>query len=190
MSQSDHNTQQGGSAKIDEWVWGRERIIWGYANDHLYTLKLLEPKRGRMGCLSLQYHHKKSESWVVYRGVAWALMVFGGKVCTRIMRAGDVQNLPAGVIHRIMGVTEDLQVIEPSTPDQHAADKAVAKDVVRLHCVHGREVVLPRNDSEARIVAECVGLTEEAIRLVEKGEVPPEYRLDTAMQNGGSSLNP
>lgn len=164
--------------QVDQWAWGTERIIWGFDPSHRYTFKVLEPRRGRPGCLSLQYHHEKSETWFVLRGVAWALVVCDGVVCTRILRAGDIQNLPTGTIHRLMGVSDDVCVLEPSTPDRHAADKSVPKDVVRLHCTLGREVSSPRNAEEARIVQECIARTEEAIAAIERGELPVEHGTD------------
>lgn len=159
---------------IDRWTWGNEKLVWGYAPEHQYTFKILEPQRGREGCMSLQYHHRKSETWFVLRGQIWALAVFDGKVCTRIMRPGDYQNLPTGTIHRLMGLSHDVQVLEPSTPDEHAADKSLPKDVVRLHCVFGRPIVKPRNDAEKALVDDAVRATEEAISAVEKGVAPRE----------------
>lgn len=176
--------------KTDRWVWGTERIIWGFDPSHRYTFKLIEPEKGRAGCMSLQYHHEKSETWVVWRGAIWGLVVVDGVVCTRVMRRGDVQNLPTGTIHRLMGISEDAQVLEPSTPDRHAADKSVPKDVVRLHCVLGREVVEPRNAEEARIVAECIRMTEEAISAIERGELPKEENLELLMEGGGGFCIP
>ncbi|MCB0333300.1 MAG: hypothetical protein KDD55_07360 [Bdellovibrionales bacterium] len=175
--------------QIDEWAWGREQIIWGYDPSHEYTCKILEPKKGRQGCLSLQYHHKKSESWIVYRGVAWAVIALEGKVCTRVLRKGDIQNLPAGSIHRLMGLSDDLQVIEPSTPDAHAADKSVKKDVVRLHCVFGRECSEPRSEEEAALVKTCIEYTEEAIGCVERGNEPPEHNREWLNSRGAFSLS-
>ena len=174
--------------KIDEWIWGNEKVIWGFDPSHQYTFKILEPKVGRLGCLSLQYHDKKSETWLLFRGAAWALAVVDGIVCTRIMRAGDVQPLPQGIIHRLMGLTSDVQVIEPSTPDKHAADKNVTKDVIRLHCVLGREVSAPRNETEKKIVDECIQRTEEAIAAIEAGKEPKEYNVEVLNRLGASNI--
>lgn len=171
--------------KVDEWVWGREQIIWGFAPTHRYTLKILEPKKGRIGCLSLQYHQDKSESWIVFQGTAWVLVVVEGKVCTRLMRPGDVQNVGAQSLHRLAAVTDDLKVIEPSTPDVHAADKSLPKDVVRLHCVHGRQCALPRDEVEADLIRESISVTEEALAAIERGEVPGERNLELLLRSGG-----
>jgi len=161
--------------KIDEWIWGSEKILRGDQPEHEFTLKVLEPKKGRVGCLSLQHHNKKSEAWIVIRGLAWALVVVEDKVCTAVMKPGDYCAMDAHTIHRLMAVTDDLQIIEPSTPDEHARDKSVVKDVIRLHCVHGREVSKPKSLEEESIVKTCIDYSEEAIAAIEAGKMPPEY---------------
>lgn len=176
------------SLQIDTYPWGAETIIWGFDSSHQYTFKILQPKKGRTGCLSLQYHLQKSESWYVVDGTVWALVVVDGVVCTRIMKAGDIQNLGSGVIHRLMGVSESSKVLEPSTPDAHAADKSVVKDVVRLHCMQGRAVVSPRTEEEAQIVKKAIQITEEACAVIEKGEMPQEYNLERIMGVSGFSI--
>ncbi len=138
--------------------------------------------------MSLQYHAEKSETWVVWRGVIWGLIVIGGAVCTRLMRAGDVQNLETGCIHRLMVERADAQVLEPSTPDRHAADQTVPKDVVRLHCVLGRAVSPPRSAGEAAIVQTAIEFTEEAIASIEAGQLPKEHNLDVLIRNGAVSI--
>jgi len=173
----------------DSWPWGSETILWGFKSDHQYTFKVLEPKQGRAGCLSLQYHHQKSESWFVLRGEVWALVVVDGIVCTRVMRPGDIQNLPTGVIHRLMGISEDAQVLEPSTPDLHAADKSQPKDVVRLHCVLGRDVSAPRTPQEGELVRECVKITEDAIAAIEQGSQPEQLNDSRLIGATGFSLS-
>ena len=157
---------------IDSWVWGNEVLVWGSKPEHEYTCKILEPKAGRLGCLSLQYHDKKSESWIVLRGVVWALIITDNKLTTRIMRAGDIQNLPAGTIHRLMGLSNDAQVVEASTPDRHAADKSVKKDVKRLHCVFDRPLDPARSSQEKDLIAQAINATEAAIAAYESGTLP------------------
>lgn len=179
-----------GGVKTDEWVWGTEMIVWGYESSHAYTFKIIEPKQGRAGCMSLQYHNEKSETWLVLRGTIWGLAVIGDTVCTRLMSAGDIQNLPTGVIHRLMGVTADARVAEPSTPDRHAADKSVKKDVVRLHCVLGRECVAPRDAREEKIVKQAILYTEEAIAAIERGQMPIEHNRALLDSHGALRLQP
>lgn len=172
----------------DSWVWGKEKIIWGYDPSHQYTFKILEPFPGRAGCLSLQYHQHKSESWLSLRGVAWILVICDGIVCTRIMRTGDVQNMPAGTIHRLTAVSIDAQIAEPSTPDAHAADKTIAKDVVRLHCYHGRPVSAARSEAERKIIEQAVRLSDEAMNAIDKGEIPAEHNLEILLAHGAFSV--
>ena len=174
--------------QIDTWIWGTETIIWGFDPSHQYTFKALAPKKGREGCLSLQYHHEKSESWLQYRGVAWALIVIDNRVCTRILRPGDIQNIPTGTIHRLMGISDDCLILEPSTPDKHAADKSAPKDVVRLHCTMGRAVVAPRDAVEQGIVERSVEVTEEACLAIARGEMPTEYHVELLLGHTGFTL--
>lgn len=173
----------------DTWIWGKEKIIWGYHPDHTYTFKILEPLPGSRGCLSLQYHVQKSESWLIVRGVAWILVVCGDKVCTRIMRVGDVQNLPSGTIHRITAVSPDAQIAEPSTPDAHAADKSVQKDVIRLHCYHGRPVAAARSEEEKRIIATCIAFSDEAMKAIDANLLPAEHNAEVLKSCGALTLN-
>jgi hypothetical protein len=172
----------------DQWIWGREVLIWGHDQSHQYTCKVLRPKVGRLGMLSLQYHHEKSESWIQLSGRSWALVISNGKVCTRILNPGDVQNIELGMIHRLMGLTEDCQILEPSTPDRHAADKSVPKDVVRLHCVLGRDVSNARNDSEARLVDEAIRISHEALNAIDAGRIPEEINVSELLGKTGFRL--
>ena len=174
---------------LDTWVWGTERILWGFEPQHQYTFKVLEPKVGSAGCMSLQYHQEKSESWLVLRGEIWALFIVDGKVCTRIMRPRDGQHIIPGVIHRLAGMSADAQMLEPSTPDRHAADKSVPKDVVSLHCVHGRECVLGRNAAEIALIDESIAVTTSAMAAIEAGSTPAEINTDVLARFGAFNLN-
>ena len=176
--------KSGAGIQVDTWVWGREQILWGFDPSHKYTFKILEPKRGRAGCMSLQYHHEKSESWLILRGQLWALFIVDGKICTRVMGPGDGQNISIGMVHRMAGVTDDVQVAEPSTPDRHAADKSAPKDVVRLHCVHGRPCDAARDSAEAALLAEAIRITEEALEAIELGQQPREYNPEFLQGRG------
>jgi hypothetical protein len=174
---------------VDSWIWGDEKIVWGYHPSHAYTLKVLEPKKGRAGCMSLQYHDHKSETWVAIRGLIWILIAVDGLVATKIMAPGDIQNISPGMIHRLTGITADAQILEPSTPDRHAADKSVTKDVVRLHCVHGRAVVPARTPGEAMLVEQAIRYTEEAVEAIERGELPPLHNPDHLCGRGAFQIN-
>lgn len=171
----------------DVWVWGKEKIVWGFDPRHQYTLKILEPKVGRAGCLSLQYHNAKSESWVCIKGAAWILIVAAGKVCTRVLRPGDIQNIPQGIMHRVASIEPGTQILEPSTPDRHAADKSVPKDVVRLHCYHGRPVSAPRDANEELLVREATVITDTAMDFIAQGKLPVVLHAEVLREHGAFS---
>ncbi|MCB0328183.1 MAG: hypothetical protein KDD70_00930 [Bdellovibrionales bacterium] len=162
---------------VDTWVWGKEMLLWGYDPEHKYTLKILHPKIGREGCMSLQYHREKSETWFVLEGSIWAVFIEGDQVITRVMHKGDFQNLPTGTVHRMMGLTDSVRILESSTPDAHAADKSVEKDVVRLHCVHGRDCEQYEFTEKQHLIDEAIRASEEAIAAVNRGETPSELNL-------------
>lgn len=150
--------------QVDAYVWGSERILWGNSLSHKYTYKLLMPKVGRDGCLSLQSHKDKSETWLVVKGKVWSLTIKDWKIQTKILNEGDSLSIEAGTIHRLMGLTEGCIVAEASTPDRHAADKSITKDVTRWHCVFGRECSMPPSgEYEKELILAAIKLTEEAI---------------------------
>jgi len=154
------------------YVWGSEAILWGNEVTDKYTMKLLKPNAGRFGCLSLQYHEEKDESWTIMVGEVWALLVIDGLVCTKILKPGDFQNIPAKTIHRLMGLAQHVRVLEASSLDKHAADTNKPKDVTRLDCVFGRESI---DYEDQEIVQTCLKYTEEAIEYFIKGVEPPQY---------------
>lgn len=139
--------------------------------------------------MSLQYHNEKSESWLVIRGSVWVLLILNNTVCTANLHPNEGINLPTGIVHRLMGLTDDAQVLEPSTPDRHAADKSTPKDVVRLHCVHGREVAQGRNAKEKENIDLATRYTEEAIKFVTEGKMPPEYNKSMILKEIGFKVN-
>ncbi len=164
-----------GALQVDHWPWGDETIIWGFKPNHAYTLKLIEPKPGRAGCLSLQSHAQKSETWVVMRGTGWGLAIYEGKVCTQILNPGSVQTNEPGVIHRLMAVSADFRLVEASSLDAHAADKSKAKDVIRYHCFLGRECERPGDPKLAALVDKAIEYSEEACKYVEQDKLPLEH---------------
>ena len=176
------------SSTVDTWVWGTERILWGFETDHRYTFKVLEPHAGKAGCMSLQYHDEKSETWLILRGAIWTLFIVDGKISTRIMRERDGQHIVPGVIHRLAGLSADAQVLEPSTPDKHAADKNVKKDVVRLHCLHGRPCVPGRTEAEKKLIEESIKVTESAMADIAAGRMPKEIAPHIMDQFGAFKL--
>ena len=106
--------------------WGWE-LVW--AETEHYAGKLLFVRGGE--ALSLQYHERKDESWLVREGRArLELGEVGGENETVEIRAGDAFHFPPGTVHRVTAL-EDTLVIEVSTPQ--------LDDVVRVEDRYGRE---------------------------------------------------
>jgi len=106
--------------------WGWE-LIW--ADTEHYVGKLLFVRAGE--ALSLQYHERKDESWLVREGRArLELGEVGGALETVEIRPGDAFRYRPGTVHRVTAL-EDTLVIEVSTPD--------LDDVVRVEDRYGRE---------------------------------------------------
>ena len=99
--------------------WGYE-LIWAETDD--YVGKLLVVRAGH--ALSLQYHERKDESWLVHEGRA-SLEVgpLGGDLLTSEIGTGDAFRYRPGTVHRITAI-EDTTILEVSTPH--------LDDVVRL----------------------------------------------------------
>jgi len=106
--------------------WGWE-LVW--AETEHYVGKLLFVRAGE--ALSLQYHERKDESWLVREGRArLELGEVGGALETVEIRPGDAFRYRPGTVHRVTAL-EDTLVIEVSTPD--------LDDVVRVEDRYGRE---------------------------------------------------
>lgn len=106
--------------------WGWE-LVWAEADD--YVGKLLFVRAGE--ALSLQYHERKDESWLVHEGRArLELGEVGGDLEPVEIRAGDAFRFRPGTVHRVTAL-EDTLVVEVSTPH--------LDDVVRLDDRYGRE---------------------------------------------------
>jgi mannose-6-phosphate isomerase len=106
--------------------WGWE-LVW--AETEAYAGKLLFVRRGE--CLSLQYHERKDESWLVQEGRArLEVGELGGPLEVREIGPGEAFRFRPGTVHRVTA-GEDLLVVEVSTPQ--------LDDVVRLEDRYGRE---------------------------------------------------
>jgi mannose-6-phosphate isomerase-like protein (cupin superfamily) len=105
--------------------WGYE-LIWAHTGD--YVGKILHINRGHR--LSLQYHVKKDETFLLYSGRM--ILVFendAGELQETELSAGAAHRVPPGRRHRMIAV-EDCEVFEVSTPE--------LDDVVRVEDVYGR----------------------------------------------------
>ena len=105
--------------------WGYE-LIWAHTD--AYVGKVLHINRGHR--LSLQYHEKKVETFLLYSGRM--TLVFEderGELREAVLQAGAVHHVPAGRKHRMIAI-EDCEVFEVSTPE--------LQDVVRIDDTYGR----------------------------------------------------
>lgn len=106
--------------------WGWE-LVWAETDD--YAGKLLFVRAGQ--ALSLQYHRKKDESWLVREGrAALELGAVDGELHTIEIGPGDAFHYRPGTVHRVTAL-EDTLIVEVST--------AQLEDVVRLEDRYGRE---------------------------------------------------
>ena len=114
------------SAERVDKPWGWE-LIWALTDR--YCGKLLFVRAGH--ALSLQYHERKDESWLVREGrAALELGAVDGVLEEREIGPGDAFHFPPGTVHRVRAL-EDTLIVEVSTPD--------LDDVVRLADDYGRE---------------------------------------------------
>lgn len=107
--------------------WGYE-LIWARTNR--YVGKVIHVLAGH--ALSLQYHNRKEETLLLWRGrLRFELREEKDKKprCWE-MGPGDQVHVPPGAVHRMTAI-EDCDVFEVSTPE--------LDDVVRIEDRYGRE---------------------------------------------------
>jgi len=121
-SRSPHETTP---RRVDK-PWGWE-LVW--AETDAYVGKLLFVRAGES--LSLQYHERKDESWLVREGRALLeLGEPGGELDSTEIGPGDTFHFRPGTLHRLSAL-EDTLVVEVSTPE--------LDDVIRLDDAYGRQ---------------------------------------------------
>ena len=122
---SEARERYGVEPRTVEKPWGWE-LVW--AETELYAGKLLFVRAGES--LSLQYHERKDESWLVRDGRArLELGEADGELETVEIGPDDAFRFRPGTLHRVTAV-DDLLVIEVST--------AHLDDVVRVADRYGR----------------------------------------------------
>ena len=122
----DARSRYGVSPRRVEKPWGWE-LVWAEADD--YVGKVLFVRAGES--LSLQYHERKDESWLVQEGRArLELGEVGGELEAIEIVPGDAFRFRPRTVHRVTAL-EDTLVVEVSTP--------FLDDVVRLEDRYGRE---------------------------------------------------
>ena len=110
----------------------KEERPWGTFENLLDTeyckVKEIVIKKG--GRPSYQYHHKRSELWVVVQGEAVATL----NDVETTYKVGEVVNVPVGTKHRVENrIDEDLKFIEVQVGTYFGED-----DIVRLEDDYGR----------------------------------------------------
>jgi len=100
--------------------WGYEEVL---LDNGRFVIKRIVVQAGHR--LSLQYHAKKDEAWIIRSGegsYVWKDIVFE-------YHADDIVSIPTSTIHRISPVVT-TEIIEVSTPE--------LEDIVRLEDDYGR----------------------------------------------------
>ncbi len=106
--------------------WGYE-LIW--ARTDRYVGKVLHIGAGKR--LSLQYHERKDETILVWKGeLALEVGEHESRLERRVLGPGEAIHVTPGLRHRMEALT-DCDVFEVSTPE--------LDDVVRLADDYGRE---------------------------------------------------
>ncbi|HKQ62936.1 MAG TPA: cupin domain-containing protein [Candidatus Polarisedimenticolaceae bacterium] len=105
---------------------------WGYelrfVRTERYAGKLLFIRAGHQ--LSLQYHERKDEAFLVQQGVLELVLGHGASQRVERLSAGQSWHITPGTVHRFRAV-EDCLLFEVSTPE--------LEDVVRLEDDYGRQ---------------------------------------------------
>lgn len=111
--------------KITKCPWGSFEVL-SEAPDHKVKKIVVEPD----GCLSLQFHHMRSEHWFVVAGFGVALV--NGK--KKSLRAGSSIDIPQKAKHRVQNSSdENLIIIEVQTGEYCGDD-----DIERFEDKYGR----------------------------------------------------
>ena len=110
---------------IEERPWGRFYVLH---DQPTYKLKRIEVDPGER--LSYQYHHKRSESWTIVKGIG--SITLDGNV--KDYKQGETILIPQGVKHRIENKTNKTIVfIEVQTGSYFGED-----DIVRIEDDYNR----------------------------------------------------
>jgi len=120
---------------LDEWAFDVKRVEkpWGYeliwALTDTFCGKVLFVKAGQS--LSLQFHRRKDEAWLVHAGLARVALGRAGEsvLNEEIVTAGAAFHFAPGTVHRVTAI-EDTTILEVSTPQ--------LDDIVRLDDAYGR----------------------------------------------------
>lgn len=113
-----------GATRVEK-PWGFE-LIW--AQTGRYVGKVIHVRAGH--ALSLQYHTRKEETLLLWRGRLLFELGAEGRTRSWEMQPGDRVHIAPGTVHRMTAI-DDSDVFEVSTPE--------LDDVVRLDDRYGRK---------------------------------------------------
>ena len=105
--------------------WGHELV---FARTDRYVGKLLHIEPGQ--ALSLQFHHRKDETFFVANGEIELQVEENGDLVRRPLRQGESYHVTPGTRHRMVASPAGCELFEVSTPE--------LDDVVRLEDRYGR----------------------------------------------------
>lgn len=136
-----YNVGHGGKVQSSSWMikdavkgiarsvrpWGE---FYGWDSGDTWYVKTLSVKPGKR--LSLQYHNKRAERWVLVEGEATAVTIEDGKIIETPLVVGETFVVHQGMPHRLMSKKGGLlvEVAIGSTFDEN--------DIVRLEDDFGR----------------------------------------------------
>ncbi|MCS6961249.1 MAG: hypothetical protein NZT61_01925 [Deltaproteobacteria bacterium] len=156
---------------VDKWIWGKEIVLTDLRTP--FTVKILMPKKGVKGALSLQSHSSKIEYWAVLSGHGIAQFIVNDQLFSVFIKTGMVFKISPKVIHRLASI-DNLKVFEASTLDKHSIDKSSPKDVVRFQCFHGRDCVVPESEKLKSLIDKSV---EELCEMIHRREITQKKSL-------------
>lgn len=105
--------------------WGHELI---FAHTEQYVGKLLHIEPGE--ALSLQYHHRKDETFFVVKGAIELQVEEEGRIVPQQLLEGESYHVTPGTRHRMVAGAAGCDLFEVSTSE--------LDDVVRLEDRYGR----------------------------------------------------
>lgn len=134
------NVGRGGKVQSSSWMVGAARrpasqtirpwgAFFGWDAGKDWNLKTVYIKPGKR--LSLQYHKKRSELWILVAGDATATTRTGKKTVRKALTKGRVFAVGKGVVHRLESVRGGVVV-------EVARGSFDENDIVRLEDDHGR----------------------------------------------------
>lgn len=135
-----YNVGRGGKVQSSSWMireaaraFGRSVRPWGefygWDSGDTWNLKTIYVKPGKR--LSLQYHHHRSERWVLVAGDASAVIVRDGHTIETPLHVGETFIVEKMTAHRLVSKNGGVLV-------EVAVGKFDENDIVRLEDDHGR----------------------------------------------------